>query len=345
MNAQPTNPSAGSTTVKEVYGELLVPVVKDLPFVKELNVDLAYRYSDYNSIGGVSTYKGSIDWKANEWLRLRGGYQRAIRAPNIGELFTAPTPNSESLGTIGPIGSHDPCDVRTAYRSASYAGSAQVRALCLAQGVPASIIDNYRNTNSRTATASQGNPNLTEETADTFSYGAVVRPDFASPLFKTISFSADYYDIKLQDAIGTVTGLLTLSKCFNADGSNPTYSPTNYFCTQVSRESATGLISVINTRLTYALGDVSAAVQWRYTDSMHNANNVGTTGTARGVAQRNYIDLDGSWRIRPDLELAGGVVNLTDRPPPLLGTTLGTTSLSTYDLLGRRYYLRLTARF
>ena len=428
VNAQTTVPSSGQTTVKEAFGELLVPLLRDLPMVSALNADLAYRYSDYDSIGGVSTYKASLDWEAVKWLRFRGGYQRAIRAPNLGELFTAPTPGSANLGTIGPIGSGDPCDIRTQYRSASYAGSAQVRALCLAQGVPAALIDNYRNTNPLTVTASQGNRNLSQETADTYSVGTIIRPQFDNPLFADTSLSVDYYDIKLANAIGSITGSLALSKCFNADGSNPTYSPTNTYCALISREAATGLVSLIQTPLlnlggyrtsgvdiqadwnfplsavglgdkagklavnvvasylrtfqienlpgapfvdyagtigntqidlfadthpqwksattvTYANGPISTALTWRYIDKMSNANNVGTTGTAPGAAARNYLDLNAKWAVRQGLVLNAGVVNLTDEDPPQFGTSPGTTSLSTYDLIGRHYYVSLTAKF
>jgi iron complex outermembrane receptor protein len=428
VNAQTTVPSAGRTTVKEVFGELLVPIARDLPLISTLDADLAYRYSDYGSIGGVSTYKASLDWETVKWLRFRGGYQRAIRAPNLGELFTAPTPGSVNLGTIGPIGSGDPCDVRTQYRSPTYANSAQIRALCLAQGVPQPLIDNYRNTNPLTVTASQGNRDLRQETADTYSVGFVLHPAFDSPLLANTSFSVDYYDIKLTQAIGSITGSLALSKCFNADGSNPSYSPTNYYCSLVSREAATGLVSIIQTpllnlggyktsgvdvegdwkaplsafglpedagsvtlnvvasyirtfqienlpgapfvdyagtigntqidlyadthprwksssTLSYQRGPVSASVTWRFIDKMSNANNVGTTGTAPGVASRNYLDLDARWEMRPGLLLEAGVVNLADVSPPQFGTSPGATSLSTYDLLGRRFFVSLKSRF
>ncbi|WP_374471203.1 TonB-dependent receptor domain-containing protein [Phenylobacterium sp.] len=428
VNAQATSPSHGATEVGELYVELLAPLVRDQPLVQELNLDVAYRYSDYDSIGGVHTYKASLDWKPAGWLRVRGGYQRAIRAPNVGELFTAPTPSSEALGNPGAIGVGDPCDVRSQYRSAAYAGSAQVRQLCLAQGVPAALIDNYRNTNSRTNTASQGNLALREETADTYSVGAVLRPSFENPWLSRTSLSVDYYKITLEDAIGSVTGLLTVSKCFNADGSNPTYDRSNYFCSQLARESASGLISVINTpvlnlggyktsgidaqldwrmpvadmglgdlpgavlanvlasylidykiqnlpnspfrefagtmgnaqidpyadtrptwklttTLGYEVGPVAAFLQWRYIDGQSNAANVGTTGSTRGVKSRHYFDLSGRWAVRENLDLAMGVNNLMDESPPLFGVTPGTTSLSTYDLIGRRYYARLTARF
>ncbi|MEI9886096.1 MAG: TonB-dependent receptor [Rhizomicrobium sp.] len=425
VNAKQTLPSRGKTTVKEVYGELLVPVLRDLPLVDEMNLDLAFRYSDYNSIGGVNTYKASIDWKAVDWLRFRGGYQRAIRAPNVGELYSAATPTSELLTQPGSIGTGDPCDVRGAYRATGYAGAPSVRALCLAQGVPAALIDTYRNINTGISTASGGNPLLNAEFADTFSLGFVARPDFANPIFSDLSLSVDYYDISLKGAIGNISGTSALAKCFNADGSNPAYSPANFYCSLISRESATGLTSVIQTplvnlggyrtsgvdieadwrvalpdaglgdgtlslnvlasylrrftirnlaggssldyagtigntqidlyadahpdwktltTLSYGNGPVTASVRWRFVDSMTNASNVGTTGTVRGVSARNYFDLDAVWNVSPDIDLGAGIVNLLDVAPPLVGVTPGATSQSTYDLLGRQFFVRITAR-
>ncbi len=86
----------------KAYAELLIPVLRDKPFFKHLNVELGYRYSDYKYEGQVSTYKGLLDWAFTPDIRLRGGYQRANRAPNVGELFQ---PLTDGL-TFGP---GDPC--------------------------------------------------------------------------------------------------------------------------------------------------------------------------------------------------------------------------------------------
>ena len=88
--------------MKEVYGELL------LPATKRLNFELGYRYSDYNTkAGSTSTYKTLFDWSATEKLRVRGGYQQAIRAPNTAELFQGPTL------IVVPFAPSDPCSFTT----------------------------------------------------------------------------------------------------------------------------------------------------------------------------------------------------------------------------------------
>src|SRR5690606_10228357 len=84
----PQASTEGSEAVREIYGELFVPVLSNMPFIEELNLELGYRYSDYDSIGGIGTYKINGEWAPTNWLRFRGGYQKASRAPNLGELFT-----------------------------------------------------------------------------------------------------------------------------------------------------------------------------------------------------------------------------------------------------------------
>ncbi len=98
----------GSTDVQEVYGELSIPILKDLPFVKSFEFDPGWRYSDYNTSGGTETYKLLGDWKVFDWLTLRGGFQHANRAPNVAELFT-PIGGSSLTGLDASGPTPDPC--------------------------------------------------------------------------------------------------------------------------------------------------------------------------------------------------------------------------------------------
>ena len=95
------NSSSGAEHVYELYGEALVPVLKNAPFAKSLDLDLAYRYSDYSNAGVTNTYKVSGDWTVVDGLRFRAGYNRAVRAPNVVELFS---PQNVVLD-----GTQDPC--------------------------------------------------------------------------------------------------------------------------------------------------------------------------------------------------------------------------------------------
>jgi iron complex outermembrane recepter protein len=236
-------PSRGRISVHEYAAQIDVPLLKDAPFAESLNVGGAYRYSDYNTSGGVSSYEGEVKWRPVGDLLLRASYQRAVRAPNIGELFSAATGVQIAFGTPpGSIG--DPCDVRSNGRTG--AGGAQVRTLCLAQGVPAAVIDTYTFPTTATGGLQQGNPDLTPERANTYNLGAVWTSSLEAPGLSNLSVSVDYWNIDISDVISVVPGLTALSKCYNLDGSNPTYSASNEFCQLLSRDS-NGQLQIIRT--------------------------------------------------------------------------------------------------
>jgi len=227
----PTQGSGGSTRVKEVYAEALAPVLKDLPFVRSLNLDLGYRYSDYVQTGGVNTYKADLDWEVVEGLRLRGGYARAIRAPNVVELYNPAVAGPALLGTA------DPCDFDSSYRTGPNAAS--VRALCVAQGVSPAIIDSYKLTFLGTKAIQSGNPDLSPEKADTFTAGLVYHPSIATPWLSRINLSVDYYNIKLKDAISALSADIVFQRCYSADY-NAIFSASNQYCAAIQRNAATG---------------------------------------------------------------------------------------------------------
>jgi iron complex outermembrane receptor protein len=106
LGLYPAQDSFGSIEVKEYYGELLVPILKDLPFMKQFNLELGARRSDYDTTGVSHTYKALADWRVNDWIRFRGGYNRAERAPNIGELYLNPEQ------TFGVLSYGDVCSLR-----------------------------------------------------------------------------------------------------------------------------------------------------------------------------------------------------------------------------------------
>ncbi|RZF60606.1 TonB-dependent receptor [Sphingomonas populi] len=240
LSATPASRSTfGSTNVKEIAGELLVPILKDLPFAKSLNLSLGYRYSDYNVSGGVSTYKAEADYTPVPGLLFRGGYEHAIRAPNIGELYSAPAGSIVTLGSAPSAG--DPCDVR--YRGRT----SQLRALCIAQGIPASVIDTYAVTAVSVQATVSGNANLRPEIADTFTAGMVIAPRFGTPLLSHLSLSVDYYNIKINGAISPLPGAAVVGKCYNLDGSNPTYDPKSYYCSLIQRDASVYSLNNINT--------------------------------------------------------------------------------------------------
>ena len=102
----PAPPVNGGFDVYELFGEARIPIISDMPFAKSVSAELGYRFSDYSSIGDTNTYKVSGEWEIVDGLRLRGGYNRAVRAPNVIELFA---PQNVALD-----GTTDPCAGLTA---------------------------------------------------------------------------------------------------------------------------------------------------------------------------------------------------------------------------------------
>lgn len=253
-----SNPASGYDSVKEIYGELLVPVLRGLPLVNKLELGLGYRYSDH-SFGGVNTYKVDMDWQMVDSLRLRGGIQRAIRAPNVTELY-APT----GLG-FASLGRQDPCNADSPERTGPNA--AAYRQLCIDQGVPVAIVDSFNNSFTSLQTITGGNPNLKPEKADTVTIGTVWSPSFDSELFSRFTASVDYYSIKMKDTIGSTQGQLIFQGCFDTI-TNAALSNNTEYCQAIVRNPVTGNADQVRTP-TFNLGGLKASgidlqVDWSF---------------------------------------------------------------------------------
>jgi outer membrane receptor protein involved in Fe transport len=239
-------PARGATWVKELYGELLVPLLKDLPAVKRLEVELGARVSSYNTAGTVETYKALTTWETTNWLTIRGGYQLANRAPNVAELFESPTTIVTTVPTF------DPCSSITTAPYGNIAANpnrAKVQALCsaLSGGVP--IGDNFVGLGQFTSIALDtqvGNPNLKSESARTWTAGAVFHPAWDAAVLRRLSATLDWYQIKITDAITGLTSASVYEQCLNGDGTNPTYDPNNAFCKLIHRDNLFGFPAGVN---------------------------------------------------------------------------------------------------
>jgi outer membrane receptor protein involved in Fe transport len=236
----------GEMTVKELYGELLVPVTQ------RLDLELGYRYSDFNTAAGeVDTWKALFDYAATESISFRGGVQQATRAPNTAEMFQGPI-----MLTVG-FGPSDPCTFTTTAPWGNVANNPnrlQVQQLCIdlignpntpfggTPGTPAA------NTFVRPGVAffplenvlERGDPNLIAESADTWTFGVV----FSGPgRLENLTAALDVYDISMTDAIARLSPLFVYEQCFNANGtSNPTYTENDPggYCRLIGRQPVTG---------------------------------------------------------------------------------------------------------
>ena len=409
--------SSGHTAVKEAALELRVPLLADAPFAKTLAVSPGMRVSDYDTSGVAKTYKVDVEWVPVRNLMVRGGIQHSIRAPNIGELFSAASGAQVQFGN--PPSGGEPCDVRTVGRMG--ANGASLRALCVATGVPASVVDTYTFPTVATSTLSSGNPNLKPETANTKTLGVVFTPQFSAPLFAQLSGSVDFYSIKIDDTISAVPAAAALSKCYNLDGSNPSYSAGNPFCQLISRD-ANGLLTQVaapylnlgllktsgvdtqldwrfklaavglpensgtfgvNTALSvthsyqsqalpgdavkefkgtvglvirpawqstmtlrYELGRGSVNLRWRHIPAMDDITAVTRPASlAAGVAKYDIYDLGMRFALGKGVDLRAGINNLFNRDPASVPGNQNLTLSSTYDIIGRAYYLGVRTKF
>ncbi|MEO6716302.1 MAG: TonB-dependent receptor [Novosphingobium sp.] len=257
--------ASGRQKVKELFGELLVPVFADQPFAKELSLDLGYRYSKYDTFSAQSTWKADLSWAPIDQLRFRGGYSRAIRAPSLGDLF-GPTTNTQlNIGNAPTAG--DPCDVGSTFRTG--ANGAQVKTLCLAQGVPSALINSYTYGSPSVQGTDGSNALLTPEKANTWSVGVAIAPRSSSPMFRNFQISVDYYNIKISDAIGSLALTSILPRCYNSDGiSNPTYAASNAYCQRIQRDGATGTIVSSQQGLfnfgRYTISGIDTQLNWSF---------------------------------------------------------------------------------
>ncbi|WP_234007424.1 TonB-dependent receptor domain-containing protein [Novosphingobium aromaticivorans] len=257
-----SQPASGRISVKEFAAQVDIPLLADKPFVRELGIGGAIRHSDYSVTGGVTSYEVDARWRPVDALLFRGSYQRAVRAPNIGELFSPQTGTQLVIGTPpGALG--DPCDVRSNARTG--ADGAKVAELCVAQGIPQAAISSYTFPTTATGQLVSGNTNLTPERADTFNVGFVLNSPFESGPLADFTLSVDYYNIAVKNVISTVPGLTVLSKCFNLDGSNPTYDKNNLYCGLLVRDNSGQLTTVATPYLNLGAvktDGVEAQVNW-----------------------------------------------------------------------------------
>ncbi|MBZ6379632.1 MULTISPECIES: TonB-dependent receptor domain-containing protein [Pacificimonas] len=195
--------SGGGYSVFELFGELGTTIIEDEPFFHELRVEGAARYSDYTTVGGVFTWAVNGFWAPVEDVRFRGTYSRAVRAPNIAELYAPP-----QAAFFRPF---DPCDATEIARlqADGYENIDNRIANCAAAGIPSDFVDPL---SARFAGTISGNPDLREETADTFTVGAVLQPRFVPGLALTV----DYYDIKIDDAISTLDSQDVVDNCYDS---------------------------------------------------------------------------------------------------------------------------------
>ena len=228
-----TLPVHGSYDVRELFGEVDVPLAEDKPMLNELSLNAGIRQSWYHIQApglpkfAATTWKVGLNWSPDQAIKIRGNYSRSVRAPNIAELFAPVVTGLTNLLV-------DPC------AGAAPVGNANLSAVCIAQGAPAASVAGGLIQNPSAGQANEyggGNPALKPEVADSYTIGVVITPDKVVP---GLSLTVDYYNIIVNGAITTPTPGDVISACF---GSITASSASSVACTSIRRSTVNGRLS------------------------------------------------------------------------------------------------------
>lgn len=411
-------PINGTLDWFDVFGEFYVPILADLPGIESLSVTGGYRTSNSSQSGEAESWKITGDWTTTEWLRFRAGVQTAIRAPDISELFSPQVPNFPNIGTA-----NDPCNTSGTISNDQLMGrngpnGADVQALCAAQS-PVAGGGAFNQPFGQAQGLVGGNPNLTPETADSWTAGFVMNSPFSTGGFMdSLYLSVDYWSIEMEEVIAAIGALTIIQRCFNRDNANPTYDINNSYCQLFNRDAADGRVidlqqlsqnqAITNTsgvdvvfgfgfdfgamglldidtvttwverfetqttsvdpindfvgtigattgsatpewrstiNATWTLDALSLGTTARFIDAMDHSNSVTGAGAGTGVPEMWYFDLRASYDLTSNLSLRAGVNNVADESPPIYAPNVqANTDPSTYDVLGRRFFVGFNLR-
>jgi outer membrane receptor protein involved in Fe transport len=406
-----TPPTFGNFTVREAFVEARVPLLKERPFIREMSFLGTFRHGDYSTVGSTNSWNAGLEWAITQDFKLRGTRAQSTRAPNINELYQAPSQDF-------PTGLVDPCE------GVSSSGTSALAINCRnAPGVAANMAANggiftlNQADQQGISGYNRGNPKLGAEKGHSTTIGLVVTPR-SIPMLSRVTFTLDYFDIKIDDAIVATDRQYALDQCYNQNVAQ--------FCAFVTRRpTALGNLSSgsiqysdiaqsnsggfgtegVDVTASWAdkvgPGNLSARLAWTWLRDLWQkatpeadknfdigevtANNTNAprnrasvnlaykwkdlgvswvatyTGPVSlddqflkslsiapgtvGVGSRTYNDFQFTYDLRKQVQLYLGIDNaFNTKPAPIIsglpGNTTGTeTDASSYDAIGRRYYL------
>src|SRR5690606_26040142 len=241
VGVYPTGYMDASTTADDLYVEFLVPLLADKPGVQLLELELGARASDYEHTDNEDTYKALLNWQVNDWVRFRGGFNRATRAPNLGELFLA----TQEIFQIGGNNFGDPCGLRSTApfgaggtgddpqlapgetqpqlaSGQTPQGAQSARLIC--EAMMGGAANQYYNLADAaggggspcSCVNQQGTPNRTSDSAVSWTFGFDVTPPVDRPWLRGATLSLDYYPVELEDAIMLFSVDYANFRCFGS---------------------------------------------------------------------------------------------------------------------------------
>ena len=425
----PTPDRKGSFTLEEYAYEMFIPLVKNKPFIRSLNMELGYRTTSFETAGKTNDYgswKFGGEWAPVQMFRVRGMVQKATRAPNVNELFAPAVTGLTNLAV-------DPCQGNLINRAeANTAGT--LSNLCRLTGVPVSEIGSLPTPSSgQINTLIPGNPELGPESAKTRTFGFVLEP------LPRLAISVDYYKIVISDAVSRPASADVLDRCYSTAfnpgrtmneacaviGRNPLNGTFNGADSKgvlrpqsnLGRFSTAGVDLNVAYRLNFSQLGMDArygsldlglggnfANEWAYKANPSAVNRDclgfysvacteinGTINYKRKITQRatwnmgawsvgynlrhtsalleepggtnflpafasipsyTYVDLSASWNVLKNVRLTASVTNLTDKKPPIVGGTIGSTGTNSgntfpqyYDTIGRYVTFGASVKF
>lgn len=235
-------PTKGSVSIGEIYGELFVPIAKDMVGIDNLEMELAGRLVDHEFYGQNSTYSVKGSYSPTDWITVRGTYGTSFRAPNLRELFLEGQSSFETAT--------DPCEVPAIARDFDpvtgdpfYVGAdddrdPQILANCTAEGLDPTDLG-LRGGSSTFQAVNGGNTGLDPETSTAWSAGVVVEQPFFDSF--DLTFSVSLFDLLVEDTVFTPTLNQILGLCYTADN-----FPDSTFCTRRLRDPVTGFLTEVD---------------------------------------------------------------------------------------------------
>jgi len=219
----------GSDDTREVFGELAIPVVKDMPFARDINLSISGRFTDTKTSGSATTYKIGLNWEFFDGFRLRASKGTSFRAPALFELYLQDQTSFASQRAV------DPC-----INLSSSNPTARLLANCTNPAGPGGGVGLNQGPNPSSATLIEGGGlgALEAETSDSTVVGLIWQPRFVEGL----SLAVDYYEIEINNAVASL-GTQVVTACYLSDN-----FPTDPLCSQFDRNTTTKRIETIRAK-------------------------------------------------------------------------------------------------
>lgn len=217
FNLTSATPTRGSDSVWEVFGEINLPLLADVPGAYRLNINGSARYTDYESYGGSETYKIGAEWEPIRGVAFRGSYGTSYRAPALFEQFLGATSGflASTADLCSEYGQRPADDI--------------VRINCAASGLPLNFVQTGGVTVLNAGGAASG---LKAETSTNWGGGVVLRPRFGES-FGSLSVAVDYFNIKVENGVSRVGASAIVSRCYR----DPNFNMNEGFCRLIERDS------------------------------------------------------------------------------------------------------------